>query len=108
MTLRARNNTHRQARQAHSATALTDNWNMALNDGVGIVTVTQANGAQVSFYPPVSGSCQAPYVGPGTSGTFCALPDVTASLTYNSGSSTYTFVTHPYERHTLPNSSAEG
>lgn len=82
----------------------TDNWNMSLNDGGSIVTVTQGDGAQVSFYPPVSGACQAPYAGPGTTGTYCALPDVTASLTYNSSTSKYTFVTHPYESYTFNSS----
>jgi RHS repeat-associated protein len=82
----------------------TDNWNMSLNDGGGVVTVTQDDGAQVNFYPPVSGACSAPYVGPGTTGTYCARPDVTASLTYNSGTSKYTFVTHPYESYTFNSS----
>ena len=71
----------------------------------GAVTVHEVNGAQVTFVPPISGSCPSPYVGPGTSGTYCALPDVTATLTYNSGSSTYTFITHPYIAYTF-NSSA--
>jgi len=82
----------------------TDNWNMSLADGTNVVTITQADGSQVNFYPPVSGSCQRPYVGPGTSGTYCALPDVTASLTYDSGNSTYTFITHPYESYTFNSS----
>jgi hypothetical protein len=82
----------------------TDNWNMSLafNAPVsGAITVTQADGAQVSFYAPVSGACVSPYVGSGASGTYCALPHVTASLTYNSGSSTYSFVTHPYRSYTF-------
>jgi RHS repeat-associated protein len=70
----------------------------------GGITVTQAGGAQVSFVPPVSGACVAPYVGSGASGTYCALPSVTASLSYNSGASTYTFVTHPYHSYTFNSS----
>jgi hypothetical protein len=80
----------------------TDNWNASLSVSSGVVTVTQANGAQVTFYPPVSGACQAPYVGPGSAGTYCALPEVTASLTYSSG--TYTFTTHPYMSYTFNSS----
>ena len=82
----------------------TDNWGAALSVTNGVVTITQGNSAQVSFYPPVAGTCQAPYIGPGTSGTYCALPSVTATLTYNSGSSTYTFITHPYESYTFNSS----
>jgi RHS repeat-associated protein len=82
----------------------TDDWNMSLSASSSVVTVTQGDGAQVNFYPPVSGSCQAPYVGLGTSGTFCALPEVTATLSYDSGSSTYAFVTHPYESYTFNSS----
>jgi RHS repeat-associated protein len=82
----------------------TDNWNMSLTNGSGVVTVTQGDGAQVNFYPPVGGACPAPYTGPGTSGTYCALADVTATLTYDSGSSTYTFVTHPYQSYTFNSS----
>ena len=70
----------------------------------GAVTITQADGAQVTFYPPVSSACVAPFVGSGASGTYCALMDVTASLTYNSGSSTYTFITHPYKSYTFNSS----
>jgi RHS repeat-associated protein len=98
--------------QAQAATGMpgalgygwTDNWNMTLSVSNGAVTINQADGAQVTFYPPVSGACQAPYVGPGTTGTYCALPDVTASLTYDSGSNTYTFTTHPYQRYTFNSS----
>jgi RHS repeat-associated protein len=82
----------------------TDNWNMSLSVTSGVVTITQADGAQVTFYPPVSGACQPPYIGSGASGTYCALPEVTASLSYNSGSSTYTFVTHPYASYTFNSS----
>jgi hypothetical protein len=76
-----------------------DNWEMSLALGdpsSGDVTVRQADGAEATFVAPVSGSCPVAYVGPGTSGTFCALPDVTATLTYDSSTSTYTFTTRPY------------
>ena len=72
----------------------------------GGITVTQANGAQVTFYPPVSGSCVSPLVGPGSSGTYCAMPDVTASLTYNSSTSKYTLTTHPYMSYTFNSTGA--
>ena len=65
------------------------------------ITVNQADGAQVTFVPAVSGSCPSPFVGPGTSGTYCSEPYVTATLIYNSGSSTYTFTTHPYNAETF-------
>jgi YD repeat-containing protein len=79
----------------------TENWNMSLSVSSGVVTITQANGAQVSFKAPVSGSCASPYLGSGASGTYCQLPGVTARLTYDSGSSTYTFITHPYASYTF-------
>src|SRR6202790_1381280 len=60
------------------------------------VTVNQGDGAQVTFIPPVSGACPSPYIGPGTSGTYCAPPYVTATLTYNSTAHTYTSTTPPY------------
>ena len=83
----------------------TDNWDTSLSvDGIGVVTVSQPNGARVNFYPPTGGSCTSPYVGPGTTGTYCTLPAVTASLVYHSGSSTYTFVTHPYRSYTFNSS----
>jgi RHS repeat-associated protein len=85
----------------------TDNWNtsLSLNDpSTGDVTVNQGNGSQAVFVPPVSSACPAPYVGPGTSGTYCALPDVTATLTYSSSSSTYTFIIHPYKKYTFNSS----
>ena len=80
----------------------TDNWAMsvALNTDyntsvTGDVTLNQSNGSQALFVPPVSGACDYPYFGPGTSNTYCTLPQVLGSLTYNSGSSTYTLVEHP-------------
>ena len=86
----------------------TDNWaaSLALNTAYatptsGDITFDQANGAEALFVPPSGGSCPSPYVGPGSSGTYCALPRVLASLTYNSGSSTYTLVEHPKTTYTF-------
>ncbi len=70
----------------------------------GDITFTQANGSEALFVPPVSSACQAPYVGPGSSGTYCTLPRVLGSLTYNSGSSTYTLVEHPNTTYTFNSS----
>jgi RHS repeat-associated protein len=59
----------------------------------GGVTITQPGGAQVTFYPQSGGNCTAPYV---KAGGYCALPqDISATLTYNSGSQTYTFSPAP-------------
>jgi RHS repeat-associated protein len=59
----------------------------------GGVTVTQDNGAQVTFYPQAGGTCTAPYV---KAGGYCALPqDISATLTYNSGNQAYTFTPTP-------------
>ena len=82
----------------------TDNWNMSLSANSGTITISQANGAVVTFQAPTGGACNAPYVGSGASGTYCALPNVTASLTYNSSNSTYTFITHPYASYTFNSS----
>ena len=82
----------------------TDNWNMSLSASSGTVTINQANGAVVNFQTPSGGTCTAPYVGSGASGTYCALPNVTGSLTYNSSNSTYTFITHPYTSYTFNSS----
>jgi RHS repeat-associated protein len=89
----------------------TDNWatSLLLNTDYytsvsGDITYQQANGAQALFVPPVSGSCASPYVGPGTSNTFCALPQVLGSLTYNSGSSTYTLRKDPSTTYTFSSS----
>jgi RHS repeat-associated protein len=80
----------------------TDNWDASLTlQDDGSITVNQSDGAQVTFYPPVDGSCPSPYVGSGASGTYCAPADVTASLSYDSSSATYTFITHPYQRYTF-------
>jgi YD repeat-containing protein len=85
----------------------TDNWaaSLALNTDYatsvsGDITFDQANGAEALFVPPSGGSCSSPYVGPGSTGTYCALPRVLATLTYNSGSSTYTLVEHPKTTYT--------
>ena len=102
--------------QAQAATATpgplgygwTDNWNISLtiDSTSGAVTVTQADGAETTFYPPVAGVCVAPLAGPGTTGSYCAPKYVTATLSYASGSSTYTFVTHPYRSYSF-NSTGE-
>ena len=64
------------------------------------VTVSEETGADITFYPKVSGSCTAaPYLV--VLGGYCALPqDVGASLTYNSGSNTYSFSASPGETDT--------
>ncbi len=84
----------------------TDNWSASLDLSSlpDAITVNQDDGAQATFYAPVSGSCVSPYVGPGTTGTYCTLPVVTASLTYDSSSNTYTFITHPYLKYVFDGS----
>jgi RHS repeat-associated protein len=89
----------------------TDNWATSLllstdydTTVSGDITLNQANGSQALFVPPVSGSCVAPYVGPGRTDTYCALPRVLGSLTYHSGSSTYTLVEHPSTTYTFNSS----
>ena len=81
----------------------TDNWAtyLTVDPSSNVVTIHQPTGAEVDFAPPVSGSCPTGTSGPGTAGTYCAAPYVTASLAYNSGSKTYTFITHPYESNTF-------
>jgi RHS repeat-associated protein len=60
--------------------------------GTGI-TVNQADGSQVTFYPKVSNACTAPYVAASGS-AYCTLPqNVTATL--NSVGSTYTYQPDP-------------
>lgn len=62
--------------------------------GTGI-TVNQADGSQVTFYPENSGACTAPYVAASGSG-YCTLPQNTdASLTYNAAAGTYTYAPAP-------------
>jgi trimeric autotransporter adhesin len=58
----------------------------------GAVTVTEPGGAQVTFQPQSGGSCTAPYV---KGGSYCAMPQVLATLTYNSGPNDYTFTPTP-------------
>jgi RHS repeat-associated protein len=59
----------------------------------GGITVNQADGSQVTFYPQSGGNCTAPYV---KAGGYCALPqDIGATLTFNSGAGTYTFSPTP-------------
>ncbi|MHB8458421.1 MAG: hypothetical protein ACYDBS_12150, partial [Acidimicrobiales bacterium] len=50
------------------------------------------------FSPEASGSCSAPDV---VSGNYCALPYVLASLTYDSSTGDYVFVTHPATTYTF-------
>jgi RHS repeat-associated protein len=62
--------------------------------GTGI-TVNQADGSQVTFYPKSGGNCTAPYTAAAGSG-YCTLPqNVNATLTYNSGAGTYTYTPAP-------------
>ena len=81
----------------------TDNWNvyLTLQNPPDAVTVHEESGAEVTFQQPVNGACPTGTNGPGTAGTYCAAPYVTATLTYDSSSETYTFTTHPYERYTF-------
>jgi YD repeat-containing protein len=60
---------------------------IATSPAATTVTVTNADGSQVSFVPQSGGSCASPYV---TAGGYCVLPaDAGATLTDSSG--TYTF-----------------
>ena len=77
-------------------------WSVTPSFNPSTLTVTQPSGAQVSFAAPSGGACTSPDVGAGTSGTYCALPYVTASLT--SSGSTYTFTTHPFTSYTFNSS----
>ena len=64
------------------------------NPQAGGVTVSQAGGSQVTFYPKSGSSCASPYTQ--VAGGYCTLPlDAGASLTFTSGSSTYAFVPSP-------------
>jgi RHS repeat-associated protein len=59
----------------------------------GGITVNQADGSQVTFYPQVSGACTAPYT---VAGGYCALPQYQgASLTFSSVSQAYTYTPQP-------------
>jgi hypothetical protein len=58
------------------------------NPQAGGVTVSQADGSQVTFYPKSGSNCASPYTQ--ATGGYCTLPlDVGASLTFSSGSNTY-------------------
>ncbi len=65
------------------------------------VTVTQADGSQVTFYPETGGSCAAPYQSAG-SGGYCTLSqNVSATLSYSSsGGGTYTYSPDPGDTYT--------
>lgn len=65
------------------------------------ITVNQASGAQITYEPPIGGACPSGYQGSGTPGSYCAPPDVNASLTYQPSSNNFSFVTHPYESYTF-------
>ena len=59
------------------------------------ITVNQADGSQVTFYPQSGGNCTAPYVAAAGSG-YCTLPQNTsAGLTYSSSAGTYTYTPSP-------------
>ena len=62
--------------------------------GLG-VTVTQADGSQVTFYPQGTGGTCAGSTYTQVAGGYCTLPQDTATLTYNSSAKTYTFVPSP-------------
>ena len=62
--------------------------------GAGI-TVNQADGSKVTFYPESGGTCTAPYVAASGS-TYCTLPqNVNATLTLSSSAGTYTYTPAP-------------
>lgn len=62
------------------------------------LTVNQADGPQVTFYPQSGGQCATPYV---LAGQYCTLPqNIGASLTYNSGNGIYTFIPQPGTKYT--------
>ncbi len=56
-----------------------------VSPAAGGVTVNQADGSQVTFYPKSGSTCTAPYVAAG-SGGYCTLPEnVSATLSFSSG-----------------------
>jgi RHS repeat-associated protein len=77
---------------------------LPLSPAAGAVAVTLGTGSQVVFVPSSAGACVPPYVGTGAAGTYCSLPAVTASLTFDSGAGTWEFVTHPYSKYTFDSS----
>ncbi|HEY5989389.1 MAG TPA: hypothetical protein VIV12_23870, partial [Streptosporangiaceae bacterium] len=89
-------------REVTSATAPTitpaPGYTSALYPAPGGITITQPEGAQVTFYAQTSGACPSPYV---TAGQYCTLPqNIDATLTYNAATSTYTFTPTPGTRYT--------
>jgi RHS repeat-associated protein len=77
-----------------------------LPQGTGI-TISQANGSEVTFYPKNSGgACTGPYAAAPGSG-YCALPQaVDASLTYSSSGGTYTYSPSPGTSYTFSSTGA--
>jgi YD repeat-containing protein len=70
-----------------------ENWDASLTISGGDVTVNEGSGAQNFFQAPSSGSCPAGQedpLGPSNTGTYCAAPRVTATLSYASGAYTFT------------------
>ncbi|MGH9293248.1 MAG: DUF6531 domain-containing protein [Acidimicrobiales bacterium] len=81
-----------------------DNMQMSLSGiGTSNLVVSEGSGAEVSFSPEQNGVCSAPDV---VAGGYCALPEVLASLSYDSSTETYAFVTHPETTYTF-NSAGE-
>lgn len=79
--------------ELREVTATTTSTLFGMYPQAGAVTVNQPGGSQVSFTPQSGGSCTAPYV---TAGGYCTLPqNVGATLTYNSGTSSYTYSPAP-------------
>lgn len=70
-----------------------DNWSMSLSfddPSAGAVTVVQENGSQVAFSSPSGGICPLGTSSPGTPGSYCAPPRVTATLAQDPTSGDYT------------------
>jgi RHS repeat-associated protein len=68
------------------------------------ITITQDDGSQVIFYPQSGGSCTAPYV---TAGSYCTLPqNVGVTLSYSSGTATWTYSPDPGDTYTYNSSGA--
>jgi RHS repeat-associated protein len=74
---------------ADSAIPAAPGQTSSLYPAAGGITVNQPDGAQVTFYAQVAGTCTSPYQ---VAGGYCALPVFDgASLTDNTGNDTYTF-----------------
>ena len=70
----------------------------------GGVTVTQADGSQVTFYPQVNSACTAPYV---VAGGYCTLPEnINATLAYTPLLGTYTYSPTPGATYTYDSAGA--